>query len=128
MARLQILELPEGASDERAPFVLVIDEYTPERVIVGGGQPLPDRHRWDELAQRIGARAVLAFAETIEIPANEVPVGPDGYPLRIRVEPDLAGFGEQVTAALVAAQDEAARVVANGGHAFGAPRVEGARY
>jgi hypothetical protein len=93
MARLQILELPEGASDERAPFLLVIDQ---------ADDKLTDEiTRWPEdIAKRVGARHVLAFETTIGIPANEVPVDPDGYPITIRVEGDFEQFRQQV-------QDEA---------------------
>ncbi|WP_073793177.1 hypothetical protein [Streptomyces uncialis] len=77
MARLQILELPEGAGDDRPPFALVIDEYTSQRYILGPGQstdPAPEG-----MAESIGARAVLAFAETIDIPANDL-TGYNGIP------------------------------------------------
>ncbi|MFJ8995620.1 hypothetical protein ACIRQH_35095 [Streptomyces sp. NPDC102279] len=64
MARLQILELPEGASDERAPFLLVIDQV--EEAV------REEIARWPgDLGERFGARQVLCFAETIEIPAND---------------------------------------------------------
>jgi hypothetical protein len=67
MARLQILELPEGAGDNRPPFVLVVDQM-----------PANDA-AFDALccdlgaatAEQIGARAVLVFETTIEIPAND---------------------------------------------------------
>ncbi|MEU0675466.1 hypothetical protein ABZ330_21745 [Streptomyces sp. NPDC006172] len=104
MARLQILELPEGAGDERPPFVLIVDEYVPERYITAGGTEFKIRDRFEGLAEKIGARAVLAFEETIEIPANEVTIGPDGYPVRLRVEADLDGFHEQVAEAQADAQ------------------------
>lgn len=86
MARLQILQLPEGAGDERPPFILVIDQVSDAADYVHmTGNP-----------ERLGARAILVFAETIEIPANEVPVAPDGHPLKIRVEGDFEKFREQV--------------------------------
>ncbi|MGW1154463.1 hypothetical protein ACWD45_24665 [Streptomyces rubiginosohelvolus] len=69
MARLQILELPEGSGDARPPFVLVIDE-------VAFDNPVYERFVADEelatgLASRVGARAVLVFEDTIDIPAND---------------------------------------------------------
>lgn len=73
MARLQILELPEGSGDDRPPFILVVDQYVPQRYILGAGQgeqPQPV-NEFDGIAEQIGARAVLAFQETIEIPAND---------------------------------------------------------
>ncbi|WP_432053732.1 hypothetical protein [Streptomyces sp. bgisy022] len=64
MARLQILELPEGSNDDRPPFVLVIDQVDEDLA--------EDIARWpDDLAKRIGARQVLCFPGTIDIPAND---------------------------------------------------------
>lgn len=77
MARLQILELPEGANDDRAPFVLVVDETVPQRVVLG-----PDvayRDYWQDVAQQIGARAVIVTPETVDIPANDLS-GYNGIP------------------------------------------------
>jgi hypothetical protein len=91
---LQILELPQGDGDDRPPFILVIDQVpTSEEAYNSLRRDLLSD---GELAPRIGARAVLVFEETIEIPANEVPVDPDGYPLKIRVEGDFTQFREQV--------------------------------
>jgi hypothetical protein len=68
MARLQILELPEGTNDDRPPFVLVLDQVDDELA--------EDITRWpDDIATRIGARQVLCFPGTIDIPANDL----DGY-------------------------------------------------
>ncbi|MGW2223797.1 hypothetical protein [Streptomyces formicae] len=65
MARLQILELPEGAGDDRPPFVLVIDQ-------VDDGTAL-DIARWpDDISKRLGARHVVCFTDTVDIPANDV--------------------------------------------------------
>ncbi|MCT9142933.1 hypothetical protein [Streptomyces violarus] len=71
MARLQILELPEGTSDDRPPYVLVVDECAPQRVIIGMDHG-PVRDYWHDVADRIGARGVIVTAETVEIPANDV--------------------------------------------------------
>ncbi|MFJ9985290.1 hypothetical protein ACIQUD_14880 [Streptomyces globisporus] len=114
MARLQILELPEGASDDRPPFILVIDQ-------VAFGNPVYERFVADEelatgLAKRVGAQAVLVFEDTIDIPANDTSAyaqpntalhldghevrgdvsAAGGETIRIRVEPDLEGFTEKV--------------------------------
>jgi hypothetical protein len=110
MARLQILELPEGANDERRPFLLIIDQVEPTLDPLGieGPPSLPIN-----LAEKIGARTVLVFEETVEIPANEIMVSPDGYPLTIRVEGDFDQFRQQV-------QDEAtaaSRVLASARYA-----------
>lgn len=71
MARLQILELPEGAGGDRAPFALVVDQYEPRRYITGFDQPEPVSE-FDNVAEKIGARAVLIFEETVDIPANAI--------------------------------------------------------
>jgi phosphoglycolate phosphatase-like HAD superfamily hydrolase len=71
MARLQILELPEGDDDSRPPFVLVVDETVPQRVIIGVDHgAVPDY--WQRVAAEIGARGVIVTPETVEIPANDV--------------------------------------------------------
>lgn len=68
MARLQILELPEGAGDDRPPFLLVVDQ-------VPRDEPAFEALRRDladnDIASRTGARAVLIFEDTIDIPAND---------------------------------------------------------
>lgn len=93
MARLQILELPEGTSDDRPPFVLIVDQVPTDEA---GFEALRRDLADGNLADKIGARAVLVFEETIDIPANEVPVGPDGYPLRVHIEGDFDQFRDQV--------------------------------
>jgi hypothetical protein len=105
MARLQILELPEGSDDDRPPFVLVIDQAPrDESAFEAFRRDLAD----GAVAERVGARAVLVFEETVEIPANEVSVDPDGYPLKIRVEPDFEAFRAQVQDEIARAQAEIA--------------------
>lgn len=106
MARLQILELPKGDGDERPPFILVVDEYEPTRYVLGIGEDesIPV-NPFEGVAERIGARQVLVFEETVDIPANDVPVDPDGYPLKIRIEPDFEQFHEQVQGEVYAAQE-----------------------
>lgn len=82
MARLQILELPEGASDERAPFVLVVDQCAPQRFVLGVGRSeAPGRDYWQEIADRIGARGVIVTDETVEIPVAPLPL-PDAVEVR----------------------------------------------
>lgn len=102
MARIQILELPEGANDDRPPFVLVIDgwktnEYVPHL----------------NLAQQAGARGVIVFEETIDIPANEVPLDENGQPLflKVHVEGDFEKFREQVQDEICKAQVELAQTL-----------------
>ncbi len=67
MARLQILELPESTNDDRPPFVLVVDQVPRDEA----GFDALRRDLSDDVAQRIGARAVLAFETTINIPTND---------------------------------------------------------
>jgi hypothetical protein len=71
MARLQILQLPEGAGDDRPPFILVIDQYQPLRYVMAPGMDEQVVDEFEGLAEEIGARGVLVFRETVEIPANE---------------------------------------------------------
>ncbi|MFJ7417979.1 hypothetical protein ACIQXD_05120 [Streptomyces uncialis] len=116
MARLQILELPEGTGDDRPPFILVIDEFPAQKYLVGPG--IPEPVDWfDGIAEKIGARAVLVFADTIEIPANEVPLGDDGHPLRFAVEGNFTKFREQVEAEVLAAQQKLTTALRRNGDA-----------
>ncbi|MGW4223020.1 hypothetical protein ACWEG1_06135 [Streptomyces bauhiniae] len=117
MARLQILQLPEDAGDDRPPFVLVIDQarltdFYPSTEGKSIYQVAQERltlvDSLDEMADRLGARAVLVFEDTIDIPANETPVAPDGYPIRVRVEGDFNQFRDQVQAEIAKAQAELA--------------------
>ncbi|MGW0586083.1 hypothetical protein ACWD25_61915 [Streptomyces sp. NPDC002920] len=64
---MQILPLPEGAGDDRPPFVLVIDEAAtgPD------GELLIKAADYIEAREHIGACDVFIFEETVEIPANE---------------------------------------------------------
>ncbi|MFJ7963143.1 hypothetical protein [Streptomyces sp. NPDC096324] len=72
MARLQILELPDGPDDTRPPFALVVDECEPERVILGMDHTAVYSDRWTMLGAQIGARGVVVTPETVAIPANEL--------------------------------------------------------
>jgi hypothetical protein len=66
MARLQILELPEGSGDERPPFALVLDQVPDLSPLRG------ETARIAQLVVESGARAFLVTAETVEIPANDM--------------------------------------------------------
>ncbi|MEU5976374.1 hypothetical protein [Streptomyces sp. NPDC047315] len=103
MPRLQILELPEGIDDERPPFVLVIDQAPRDEPLFRSFREDMDLN--DIVADRVGARAVLVFEDTIDIPANEVPIGPDGHPVCIRLEPDLTGWDDAITTAVTRARE-----------------------
>lgn len=67
MARLQILELPEGGSDDRPPFVLVVDQC--EGVSLELVEAI--ENHWKHVGEQIGARGTLIFVETVDIPAND---------------------------------------------------------
>ncbi|MEU4967789.1 hypothetical protein [Streptomyces smyrnaeus] len=113
MARLQILELPEverADGTHETPFALVLDQTVPERVVLapGTGKVLD---RWEEFAGRMGARAVIVTPETVDIPANDVPLDAEGKPIRWPIEPDFTGFREQVQQEVHAAQQELAQTL-----------------
>jgi hypothetical protein len=67
MARLQILELPEGANDDRPPFILVVDEWDVDSL---EASTILNEY-WDAFGKKIGARGVLFVDRTIDIPAND---------------------------------------------------------
>ncbi|OUD04687.1 hypothetical protein [Streptomyces swartbergensis] len=90
MARLQILELPEGSGDDRPPFVLVVDQYEPQRYILGADQPEPV-DQFEGIAEQIGARAVLVFEDTIDIPANDTTAYLNAGDSRPELVVELAG-------------------------------------
>ncbi|MFF6780592.1 hypothetical protein [Streptomyces sp. NPDC012510] len=70
MARLQILELPEGTGDDRPPFVLVVDQITEDEREAF----LQSQDATNGLAAAVGARAIVNFHRvTIDIPANDPP-------------------------------------------------------
>ncbi|MER5903022.1 hypothetical protein ABT150_23435 [Streptomyces mirabilis] len=71
MARLQILELPieHRGDDMLTPFVLVIDQLPADED--GAAAIRRDLDNGD-IPQLVGARAVLCFEGTVEIPANHV--------------------------------------------------------
>lgn len=112
MARLQILELPEGAGDERPPFALVVDQVDDEAA--------DEIARWpDDIASRLGARQVLCFGGTIDIPANDTTAylsdadgdGSTVGAVHVRVEPDFEEFRQQVQDEILRAQDKLKQAV-----------------
>lgn len=111
MARIQILELPEGTNNDRPPFVLVVDETAPQHVILGGGNP--DRDYWQDIADKIGARGVIVTPDTIDIPANDVPLDEAGQPLflKVHVEGEFEQFREQVQDEIRKAQAQVTRAL-----------------
>lgn len=69
MARIQILELPtEHHGDDMAtPFVLIVDQADYDSL----NSLSAALEGWQSVKDQIGARAVLVFEETVEIPAND---------------------------------------------------------
>jgi hypothetical protein len=101
MARLQILELPEGAGDDRPPFALIVDEMDPDATEAVTAAGLTT-------AELIGARAVLVFEDTIDIPANEVTLDENGQPLflKVHVQGEFEQLREQAKEEIAKVQDE----------------------
>lgn len=87
MARLQILELPEGSGADRPPFLLVIDQVADdeaERIIAS-------QESFNGVAAKSGARAIAVFhGMTVDLPANAPPPVAD--------DPERAGTTEIVYA------------------------------
>lgn len=92
MARLQILELPEGSDDDRPPFILVVDQASediakslaPTGYEEASYATVMQRLTGLSLAEQIGARAILVFEETVDIPANEA--APSGAQWELTVD------------------------------------------
>jgi hypothetical protein len=97
MARLQILQLPEGVNDERPPFALVVDQHVARRYIIGLDQPEPFSE-FDGIAEKIGARVVLVFEDTIDIPANDTTAYLNAPTAAQEVVVDLCGQDPQAAA------------------------------
>lgn len=78
MPRIQILELPtvphENGLDE-TPFAVIIDQLGTEESADHIRQDIRDHN----LAEALGARHVLAFQDTIDIPANDTSPFIAGY-------------------------------------------------
>lgn len=96
MARIQILELPteHHGDDTTTPFLLILDQVDDVGSI---------RKSMDGAKELSGARGILAFEETIEIPGNYVSID-DGHTVHLKVEPDLSAFAPAVEAAIADAQ------------------------
>ncbi|WP_405536896.1 hypothetical protein [Streptomyces antimycoticus] len=113
MARLQILELPteHHGDDMVTPWILVIDQASEDVAkTLEGHSEVDSLHdaaiqklTGASLAERIGARAVLVFEETIDIPANEVTID-DGQTVRLKIEGDFTAFREQAMREIAQAQ------------------------
>ncbi|MET9729706.1 hypothetical protein ABZZ79_03265 [Streptomyces sp. NPDC006458] len=110
MPRIQILELPtiyRENGDDETPFALVIDQASEETIkdltLWHGESDQPAPHR--SLAEQLGARAVLCFEDTVDIPANEWRTpAPAEQVLNVHVDGDAEQIRRQV-------EESAARAV-----------------
>jgi hypothetical protein len=102
MARLQILELPmvHNGDQSETPFVLVVDQMPADEAAFEALR----RDLSDDVAQRIGARAVLAFETTVDIPANDV-TAPLDDAFKAEVQQWAAGTNETITRLVEALSD-----------------------
>ncbi|MFF1709305.1 hypothetical protein [Streptomyces sp. NPDC058268] len=100
MARIQILELPteHHGDDMITPFAVIVDQ------VPKGDDSIDPAADYSNVAKELGARAIMLFHDTVDIPANEVPVDPDGYPLQFRVEGDFEKLHEQTQDEILKAQ------------------------
>ncbi|KOT94485.1 hypothetical protein ADK70_12460 [Streptomyces rimosus subsp. pseudoverticillatus] len=88
MARIQILELPTislGDDAYETPFAVIVDQCS----------SVPDVNgvlnvSWERFAKNVGARALMVTPDTVEIPANEVPVNPGFEQFREQVQQEIA--------------------------------------
>ncbi|MFJ3794950.1 hypothetical protein ACIPSJ_01540 [Streptomyces sp. NPDC090088] len=107
MPRLQILELPteHHGDDMSTPYLLVVDEAPHDPAARAAFlQDLKDH----DLVARTGARAVLCFESTMELPANQVVAGEQAYPVAFQVLPDFTEFRAQVASELQTTQQRLA--------------------
>ncbi|MEV4783995.1 hypothetical protein AB0K53_00825 [Streptomyces tuirus] len=104
MARLQILELPEGSGDDRPPFILVVDQCIPQRIALGADAPYRDY--WHDLADKIGARGVIVTPETVDIPANDTTAYLGGSRPEFVVKLDGQDIDNAIDAAVQKAKDD----------------------
>ncbi|MEU9149198.1 hypothetical protein AB0D59_01260 [Streptomyces sp. NPDC048417] len=103
MPRLQILELPaeHHGDDMTTPYLLIIDEAPYDGAAFDA---LRADLANDELVARTGARAILCFEDTMELPANQVVAGEQTYPVTFQVLPDFTEFRAQVASELQSTQ------------------------
>lgn len=114
MARLQILELPEGTDDERPPYILVVDQadeatanaLSPSSEGLSPYSAVMQKLTGQSAAEQIGARGILVFADTIDIPANDTTAYLGGGEARNEVTVKL---GDQDVRSAIAADMNKAR-------------------
>lgn len=122
MARIQILELPEGAGGDRAPFVLVVDETS---------YPTAEAHHaaetwWRQFAGDIGAGGCLVTDDTLDIPANDTSAYLDAD-FRTSVESWTTGTNETIARLIDAINGKTKRHSANEGQRLADERTDIAR-
>jgi len=86
MARLQILELPEGSDDDRPPFILVFDQLGEDDF-----ENLAVVDQVERLKEQAGARAVLAYPGTLDIPANDTTAYLGSSDMKTEIDLKLGG-------------------------------------
>jgi hypothetical protein len=117
MARIQILELPEVYSGDvsETPFLLILDQVDDAEALQSSMQGAK------ELS---GARGILAFTETVEIPANDASafadphatlglhLGDEEFDARVRdiARSEISDHATQLSATLNGAQPEPVHV------------------
>lgn len=90
MARLQILELPmvHNGDATETPFILVIDQAGTDTTKYIADWP-------DDIAQRLGARHVLCFPSTIDIPANNLTISTPPAATELVIDGDTVKVAEE---------------------------------
>ncbi|MER7930495.1 hypothetical protein ABTY96_46555 [Streptomyces sp. NPDC096057] len=112
MPRLQILELPteHQGDDMTTPYLLIIDKAP-------RGDDALDALRQDladaDVVARTGARAILCFEATMELPAYQAVSGEQVYPVTFQVLPDFTEFRAQVASELQTTQARLAEFIAD---------------
>ncbi|MDX3455055.1 hypothetical protein PV396_24460 [Streptomyces sp. ME02-8801-2C] len=106
MARIQILELPtvcRANGDDETPFVVVIDQLGDDEASERFHQDIGDGN----LAEAIGARQVLAFQDTMDIPANDTSAYVTGTTgdVRLEFQADYPKFGPPAVGELLTDPD-----------------------
>ena len=101
MARIQILELPAVChrnGDDETPFVVIIDQADDafRHAIARTDEAMYEAQK--DLAEAIGARSILVFPGTVEIPANDTSAYVTGTAgdVRLDFQADAPKFGPPV--------------------------------
>ncbi|MFJ2515606.1 hypothetical protein ACIPEL_36315 [Streptomyces griseoviridis] len=112
MPRLQILELPteHHGDDMTTPYLLIIDEAPRDGDAFDAfHEDLAD----NDVAARTGARAILCFESTMELPANQTEPGEQTYPVTFQVLPDFTQFRAEVASELRNTQERLAEFISD---------------